>query len=180
MIRSSYSLESPLDRTATYPKTETLSRANLTLHIPLELDDGDLDGNKVERLSWLCLHEEVWRIAPPYTIMGETLLRHIFTFMIFIWTASFKHMISSRWLILNLHFISSFFIMLMSWRYALELTPSLSSRHTCHRLKSYMTNLWITPWLTPWSSLNLLHFLLLSTLKPTYGSSIGYGQILQV
>ena len=144
-IRSSYSLESPLDSTATYPKTETLSRANLTLRIPLELDDDDLDRNKVERLSWLCLHEEVWRIAPPYTIMGETLLRHIFTYMIFIWMASFKHMISSRRLILNLHFISSFFIVLMSWRYTLEHTQSCSSRHTCHLI------FYIFFFLQPWS-----------------------------
>ena len=47
-------------------------------------------------------------------------------------------------LILNLHFISSFFIMLMSWRHTLELTPSLSSRHTCYMIISYFTNIWIT------------------------------------
>ena len=50
-IRSSYSLESPLDSTAIYPKTKTLSRANLSLRIPLELDDNDLDRTKMERLS---------------------------------------------------------------------------------------------------------------------------------
>jgi hypothetical protein len=34
--------------------------------------------------------------------------------------------------------------------------------------------------ITPWSPLDLLHFLILSTLKPTYGSRITYEQILQV
>ena len=29
-------------------------------------------------------------------------------------------------------------------------------------------------------TLDLLHFLLLATLKPTYGSSIAYGQVLQI
>ena len=80
MIRSSYSLESPLDSTATYPKTETLSRANLTLRIPLELDDDDLGRNKMERLYWLCLLDEVLRIAPPYSTIGELLLWRIFTY----------------------------------------------------------------------------------------------------
>ena len=31
---------------------------------------------------------------------------------------------------------TSFFIMLMSWRYILELTPSLSSRHTCYMINT--------------------------------------------
>ena len=44
-------------------------------------------------------------------------------------------------LILNLHFISSFFIMLMSWRHTLELTPFLSSRHTCYMINYLMTKL---------------------------------------
>ena len=57
--------------------------------------------------------------------------------------------------------ISSFFIMLMSWRCTLELTPSLSSRHTCHRINSLMTILHITPWIALWSTLDLLHFILL-------------------
>ena len=149
----------------------------------------------------------------------------------------FKHMIPSRWLILNLHFISSFFIMLVSWRYpwditpsyysrqpfhrmnslmtnlciiwqassiwslwyvsswtctsfllslscwclegTQEITPSYSSRYTCNRLNPLMTNLWITPW-TSWSTLDILHFLLLSTLMPPYGSNIAYGQILNI
>ena len=40
---------------------------------------------------------------------------HLHISMITIWIERFKQMISSRWLILNLHFISSFFIMLISW-----------------------------------------------------------------
>jgi hypothetical protein len=37
----------------------------------------------------------------------------------------------------------------------------------------------ITPWITPWSTIDL-HFLLLSALKPTHVSRIGYRQILEV
>jgi hypothetical protein len=40
---------------------------------------------------------------------------HIHIFMITIWMESFKHMISSRWILLNLDFISYLFIMLMTW-----------------------------------------------------------------
>ena len=72
-----------------------------------------------------------------------------------------------------------FFIMLMSWRYTWHTTSSYSSKHTCHRLNSLMTILRITPW-TYWPSLDLLHFLLIATLKPTNGSSLAYGQVLQV
>jgi hypothetical protein len=47
-----------------------------------------------------------------------------------------------------------------------------------YRLNSLKTDLPITPWLSLWSSHNLLHYLL-TTLNPTYGSSIVYGQVLQ-
>ena len=77
-------------------------------------------------------------------------------------------------------FIFFFFFMVMSWRYTWDTTPSYSSRHTCHRLNSLMTILRITLWTTHWSILDLLHFLLIATLKPTYGSIIAYGQTLQV
>ena len=63
--------------------------------------------------------------------------------MITIRMASFKHMIPLRWLILTLHFISSFFIMLVSWRYPWDITPSYYSRHPFHRMNSLMTNLCI-------------------------------------
>jgi hypothetical protein len=43
-----------------------------------------------------------------------------------------------------------------------------------------MTILWIIPCVTNWSSLNLLHYIFLRTLKPTYGSSIVYGKVLQI
>jgi hypothetical protein len=69
---------------------------------------------------------------------------------------------------LNLHFIYFFFTMLMSWTYTWELTPSSSWSHNCHWLNSLMTNLQITPLLMPSLSIHLLHFLLLSTLKPTW------------
>jgi hypothetical protein len=48
--------------------------------IPLELDDDRLDFLKLEHLSWSCLLGEVLRIAPPYTTMGKTLFKHIFTY----------------------------------------------------------------------------------------------------
>jgi hypothetical protein len=57
---------------------------------------------------------------------------------------------------------------------------SCSSSHTCDRLNSLMTNLQIAPQITPWSRCNLLRFLFLSTLKLAYGSSIVYGQNVQV
>ena len=62
-IRSSYSLESPLDSTTIYPinrspnyttrpvRKKPYQEQTLTLRIPLELDDDDLDLNKMERLS---------------------------------------------------------------------------------------------------------------------------------
>jgi hypothetical protein len=70
--------------------------------------------------------------------------------------------------------------LMMSWECTWELTPSYSSRHTIYRLNSFMTNLRITPWITTWSSHNLLYIQLLTTLNPTYGSSIVYGQVLQI
>ena len=85
---------------------------------------------------------------------------HLHISMITIWMARLKQRISSRWLILNLHFISSFFIMLMSW--------SNLRAHFIFIFKTYLT-------------LDILHqFLLIATLKPTYGSRIAYGQLLQI
>ena len=60
-------------------KEKTYQEQTFALRIPLELDDDDLDLLKMERLSWLRLLGEVLRIAPPYSTMGETLFRHIFT-----------------------------------------------------------------------------------------------------
>ena len=70
----------PLDSTAIYPitrshnyhhetgKRENLSRSYLCLeHVPLELDDDDLDHLKMEHLSWLYLLIEDLQIAPPYS-----------------------------------------------------------------------------------------------------------------
>jgi hypothetical protein len=84
--------------------------------------------------------------------------------MITIYTASFKHMISSRFLSWTLRFDlinSSFSIMMVSWIYTTELTQSYSSGHTRYSLHSLMNNLWINPWITFWSSHNLLHYLFL-------------------
>ena len=54
----------------------------------------------------------------PHTYMGEPLLWECLPHPWTMRMASFKHVISSRLLILNLHFITSFFIMMMSWRNA--------------------------------------------------------------
>ena len=146
-------------------------------HIPLELDDDNLVHLKMDLLSWLHLLDEDFRIAPPYSYgRDSSLWQCLHISMITMMMASFKHMISSRWIILILHFISSYFIMLMSWRDTWYVTSSYSSRHTCYRLNHLMTNLWMTLWITHWSSLDLL----ISTLTPTYGSSIDYGQNLRV
>jgi hypothetical protein len=45
----------------------------------------------------------------------------------------------------------------------------------CNKLNSHMTILPIFPWITHWTSLKVLHLILLTTLKPTYGSSINKG-----
>jgi hypothetical protein len=74
----------------------------------------------------------------------------------------------------------SFSTMMVSWRYIWDHTQSYSSRHTQYSLNSLMTNLHITPWITPWSSHNILYFYLHTILKPTNGSSIVYGQVLQI
>jgi hypothetical protein len=157
------------------------------LRIPLELDDDPLVFLKLVHLSWSCLLGEVLQISPPYTTMGKTLFKHIFTYpwSQYIWQASSIWSLLDS--ILNLHFglinsriTSSFSTMMMSWIYTWEITQSYSSRHTWYRLNSLMTNIWITPWITPWSSHNLLYFYLHSTLKPTYGSSIIYEQVLQI
>ena len=62
-IRSSYSLESPLDSTAIYPinrspnyttrpvRKKPYQEQTLTLRVSLELDDNGLDRNKMEHLS---------------------------------------------------------------------------------------------------------------------------------
>ncbi|KAK1645652.1 hypothetical protein QYE76_063457 [Lolium multiflorum] len=63
------------------PVTKKLyQEQTLILRIPLEFDDDRLDRNKMEHLSLLCLLDEVKRIAPPYSTMGELLLQCIFTY----------------------------------------------------------------------------------------------------
>jgi hypothetical protein len=153
------------------------------LSIPLEVDNDDLDLLKLDHLSWLSLLGEVLRIAPPYSTMEETLYKHIFTYpwSQYRWQASSICSLLVAHLELALDLInpranSSSFIMTVSWRYTWELTQSYSWRHTWYRLNSLMTNLWITPWITPWST----HNLLLTTLTPTNGSSIVYGQVLHI
>jgi hypothetical protein len=136
---------------------------------------------------WSCLLGEVLRIAPPYTTMGKTLFKDIFTYLWsqYIWQASsiwslLDSILNLRFSLINSQITFSFSIMMMSWRFTWEITQSYSSRHTWYRLNTLMTNLWITPWIIPWSSHNLLYFHLLTNLKPTYGSSIVYGQVLQI
>jgi hypothetical protein len=145
-----------------------------------------LDQHCTSSSSWLCLLSEVLRITPPYFTMGEALVE----------ISSHVHYhqmdrASSKWYLLDAYLelalrldqhctSSSSFIMMMSWECIWELTVSYSSRHTLYRLNSLMTNLRISPWITPWSSYILLYFQLLTILKPTYGSSIVYGQVLQI
>ena len=124
----------------------------------------------------------------PHTHMGEPLLWECLPHPWTMRMASFKHVISSRLLILNLHFITSFFIMMMSWRNAfrahsilcLQDILAIGSIITWPYSLNHQDILEIILWITYWSSLYHLHFLLISTLTPTYGSSVDYGQILQV
>jgi hypothetical protein len=96
-------------------KEKSYQEQTLTLHIPLELDDEDLDRIKMEHISWLCLFgDEGLQITTPYFTMGEPLIRHILSIHDHHMNASLKHKTSSRWIILNLHFIYFFFTMLMS------------------------------------------------------------------
>ena len=116
-------LQTGLTTTPWDRKKETLSRSYICLvHIPLKLDDDDLVHLKMERLSWLILVVEVLWIAPPYSIMGEPLFRHIFTYP---WSHK-RRQASSIWSLLDAHLelalwldlpriISSFFIEMMSW-----------------------------------------------------------------
>jgi hypothetical protein len=143
-----------------------------TLHIPLVF-------LKLEHLSWSCLLGKVLRIAPPYTTMGKTFFKHIFTYpwSQYIWQASsiwylLDSILNLRFNLINSWINSSFSIMMVSWKYPWELTQSYSSIHTWYRLNSLMINLWITPWIKPWSSHNLLHCLRHTTLKPINDSSI--------
>ena len=116
----------------------------LILRIPLELDDDYLDRNKMERLSWLCLLDEVLRVLPHKPLWESFLFgasSHIHEHHM---DGKLKLMISSGWLILNLHTISSFFILLMSWRYTWEITQSSSSRHTYHLI--FVNFFLLQPW----------------------------------
>jgi hypothetical protein len=156
------------------------------LRIPFELYDDGLVSLKLETpfltvLAW-------WSLAnrSPYSTMGETLFKRIFTYpwsqyrwkALSIWSL-LDSILNLRFILINPRINSSLSIMMMSWRCTWERTQSYSSIHTWYRLNSLMTNLRITPWITPWSSHKLLHCLILTTLNPTYGSSIFYGQVLQ-
>ena len=110
-IRSSYSLESPLDSTAIDPitrspnyhhetgKIENLSRPILCLpQSPLELDVDDLDFLKLDHLFLIALAR--WRLVDwsPILHYGWATLRHIFASPLTPqWMASFKHLISLWW-----------------------------------------------------------------------------------
>jgi hypothetical protein len=93
--------------------------------------------------------------------------------------ANFKHMISSRcssWTCaLNWSTLNHFFFLHRD--VALKLTVnshtiSSSSRYVSIRIKSLIDILWITHAWTSWSAHEFLHFLLLSTLEPTYDSIV--------
>jgi hypothetical protein len=135
------------------------------LRNPLELDNDNLDLLKLHHLSWMRLLGEVLRIAPPYSTMGETRFKHIFTYpwsqyicqASSIWTL-LDSILNLRFSLINSQTTSSFSTMVMSWRFTWGHTQSYSSRHTWYRLNSLMPNLHITPWITPWSPHNLLYF----------------------
>ena len=136
----------------------------------------------MEHLSWLLLHALAW-----WRLASYSPIQHGETFTLTLSSSIHDHRGSKASTMRSSRYCTSlactsfliFFIMLMPWRCTRDITPSYSSIHTCHRFNSHMTNLWITLW-TPWSPLDPLHVLLLQTLKPTYGSTIAYGQFLQV
>ena len=96
----------------------------------------------------------------PHTPMGETpLCASLHISMITMRMASYKHRISSRcssWTCTSFLHSSSWWCL----QYILEITPSWSSRHTCHRLNSYLTK-YLDYSLNILVILDLLHFLLL-------------------
>jgi hypothetical protein len=137
-------------------RKKTYQEHTFALRILLELDGDDLVSLKLEHLSWSCLLGESLAICSPYSTMGKTLFKHIFSYP----GSQYRWQASGIWYLLD--------------------AQSYSSIHTWYRLNSLKTNLRITPWITPWSSHNLLHCLLLTTLNPTYGSRIVYGQVLHI
>jgi hypothetical protein len=111
------------------------------LCIPLELDYDRLVFLKLEHLSWSWLIGEILRIACPYTTMGKTLFKHIFTYpwSQYIWKASgiwslLDSILNLRFGLINYWITSSFSTTMMSWRFTWELTQSYSSRHIWYRL----------------------------------------------
>jgi hypothetical protein len=146
---------------------------NFALHIPLELDDDGLDFLKLKHLFLIMLAStclmKTSPNTPPCRNMGEPCLALSSWVHCTILTSLFAHWLAQHCT------SSSFSIMMISWEWTWELTPYYSSRHTLYRLNSLMIILRITPWITPWSWNNLLYFHRLTTLKPTYGSSIVYG-----
>jgi hypothetical protein len=84
---------------------------------------------------------DVLRISPPYTTMGKTLFKHIFTYprSQYIWQASIiwsllDSILNLRFGLINSRITSSFSTMMVSLRFTWELTLSYSSRHTWYRL----------------------------------------------
>ena len=145
MIRSSYSLESLLIvRQLTYNpvsqlnhetgKKETLWRTNLNLAHPTWARWWQ-SWPQQDGTPFLIVLAR-WSLAdcsPIHHYGRASSSAHLHVSMITIRMTSFKHMISSRWLHLELahmHTISSFVLMLMSWRYTWGHTSSSSSRHT--------------------------------------------------
>ena len=131
----------------------------LILCIPLELDD-DLDRNKMERLSWLCLLDEVLRVLPHNPLWESFLFgasSHIH-----------DHHMDGKLQAYDLFDMSH-----------LELAHHFFFLHYVDVLKIHMRAHLIFFFKT-YLSLDILHLILVATLKPTYGSSIAYGQLLQI
>ena len=131
----------------------------LILRIPLELDD-DLDRNKMERLSWLCLLDEVLRVL-PHNPLWES-------FFFDACSHIHDHHMDGK--------LQAYDIFELAH---LELAPHFFFLHYVDVLKLHMRAHLIF-FFNTYLLLKLRQFLLIATLKPTYGSSIAYGQLLQI
>ena len=137
-------------------KKKTYQDHTFALHIPLELDDDDLDSLKLEHLSWLCLLAHAWwrhLQMLPHTPLWERLAK----LRLHVSIASFKQMISSRWIMLNLHFIFSWYIWWLGDKHESSLNLLLQATLAiCSTL--HLTILHINLRREHWSSCSLLEF----------------------
>ena len=101
-----------------------------------------------------------WRLGncSPILVRERLFFGHVFTYPWSPW----GWQASNNWSLLDAHLELALHFFILHHDDVLKVLIKahfiLSSRHTCHRLNSYLTNIWITPW-TSWSSLDLLHYL---------------------